>query len=187
MNEVGLREVAKAQPFIYLSPSAVSYIMSKAFTFPAAHPNHHTTIVQESICSEYRSKIRNAIDHRQAHYPILTPRNKQTAMFKALAMMAIDDTLKCITTHKDATQEVKSQQVPPEGESAASQEVIRPPARRTRHRTLVIRHGREDGELGIQVLAEIHDTRDITAAVAVIRRRPDGNDGFISKVPLPDR
>jgi hypothetical protein len=40
----------------------------------------------------------------------------------------------------------------------------------------MIRYGAENLEVGLQVLAERHDGRHIAAAVAVVGRRPDGDD-----------
>ncbi len=42
--------------------------------------------------------------------------------------------------------------------------------------TLIVGNGREDSELRIDVLIHIHDGRDVTAAIAVIRCRPNRND-----------
>lgn len=79
---------------------------------------------------------------------------------------------------KQATQKERAQR-------AASQKVICPAARGPGHRALVVWHGGEDRELGVEVLPQVHDARDITAAVAVIRRRPDGHDRLVAEVPLP--
>ena len=38
----------------------------------------------------------------------------------------------------------------------------------------MIRHGTEDLEVRLQVLAERHDAGDVAAAVAIVGRRPDG-------------
>jgi len=43
----------------------------------------------------------------------------------------------------------------------------------------MIRHGAEDGEIGLEVLAEGHDTGDVSAAVAVVRSGPDGDDVLV--------
>jgi len=40
----------------------------------------------------------------------------------------------------------------------------------------MIRHSAEDFEIRLQVLTERHDGRHVTAAVAVVGRRPDGDD-----------
>lgn len=50
--------------------------------------------------------------------------------------------------------------------------------------SLVVRHGREDAEFGVQVVVDSHDGRYVTAPVAVVGGRPDGNDGFLRKVKL---
>lgn len=49
---------------------------------------------------------------------------------------------------------------------------------------LVIRDGREDAELGIQVCVDSHDGRHVTASVAVVGGRPDGHDGFLWEMEL---
>lgn len=49
---------------------------------------------------------------------------------------------------------------------------------------LVIGHGREDTELGVQVRVDRHDRSHITTPVAVVGRRPDGHDGFLREVVL---
>lgn len=50
--------------------------------------------------------------------------------------------------------------------------------------TLIIGHGREDAELGIQVCVDSHDGRHIAASVAVVGGRPDGHDGFLWEMEL---
>ena len=45
-------------------------------------------------------------------------------------------------------------------------------------------HGGEDGEFGLQVLADVHDGCDVTAAVAVVGSGPDGDDGFVLEMEL---
>jgi len=46
-------------------------------------------------------------------------------------------------------------------------------------------NGAENRELGIQVLAQRHDGRNIPTPVTVIRRGPDGYNVVILKVVLP--
>ena len=53
-----------------------------------------------------------------------------------------------------------------------SQEILPPPLPPRRHRPPMIRHGAENLEVRLQILAHGHDTRHIPAAVAVVRRRP---------------
>jgi hypothetical protein len=48
----------------------------------------------------------------------------------------------------------------------------------------VVGHGGEDLELRLQVLTEIHNGRDVSAAVAVVGRGPDGDDVFVLEVVL---
>ena len=48
----------------------------------------------------------------------------------------------------------------------------------------MIRHGREDGKVRLQILAQGHDTSDVSAAVTVVRRRPDGYDVLVLEVIL---
>lgn len=46
----------------------------------------------------------------------------------------------------------------------------------------MIRHGAEDFEIRVQVLAQCHDAGDVAAAVAVVGRRPDGHDVLVLEV-----
>ena len=48
----------------------------------------------------------------------------------------------------------------------------------------MIRHSAEDLELLLEVLAKVHDGRDVSAAVAVIGSGPDGDDVFVFEVVL---
>jgi len=48
----------------------------------------------------------------------------------------------------------------------------------------VIRHGAEDGKVRLQILAQCHDTRHVTTSVAVVWRRPDGDDVLVLEVVL---
>lgn len=53
---------------------------------------------------------------------------------------------------------------------------------------LVVGDGREDGKLGVEVAAaDRHDGGDVAAAVAVVGRGPDGDDGFLGEVELKKR
>lgn len=57
------------------------------------------------------------------------------------------------------------------------QEVLTTSTSPRRDRSTMIRHGREDFEIRLQLIrVQGHDTRDVAAAVAVIRRRPDSHD-----------
>ena len=56
------------------------------------------------------------------------------------------------------------------------QEVLGASTGGSRDGALFVRNGGEDGELGVAVLVQVHDGSDVAAAVAVVRRRPDGND-----------
>jgi len=49
---------------------------------------------------------------------------------------------------------------------------------------LVFWNGAEDAELWVQILADVHDRSNITAAVAVIGCGPDGNNGLLGEVIL---
>lgn len=51
--------------------------------------------------------------------------------------------------------------------------------------SLVVRHGRKDAKLGVHVLVDRHDGRHVAAPVAVVGRRPDGDDGFFGEMELP--
>lgn len=48
----------------------------------------------------------------------------------------------------------------------------------------MVRHSAEDLELGFEVFSQIHDGGNIAAAVAVVRRGPDGDDIFVFEVVL---
>ena len=48
----------------------------------------------------------------------------------------------------------------------------------------MIRHSTEDSKVGLKILAQRHDTRHITTSVAVVRRRPDGDDILIFEMVL---
>jgi hypothetical protein len=39
-------------------------------------------------------------------------------------------------------------------------------------------------EFRLQILAQVHDRRDVSAAVAVVGRGPDGDDVFVLEVVL---
>ena len=52
---------------------------------------------------------------------------------------------------------------------------------------LVVGHGREDLELGLEVAVDAHDGRHVAAAVAVVRRGPDGDDRVLREVILEER
>jgi hypothetical protein len=51
---------------------------------------------------------------------------------------------------------------------------------------LILRNGAEDAELGVQILANVHDGRNIATAVTVVRGRPDGNHGLLREVILDE-
>lgn len=68
--------------------------------------------------------------------------------------------------------------------SCSLEEVFASAAATCRDSSLVLRDGREDGKLGIEVLSHIHDGGDITAAVAVIWSRPDGNNRLLREMVL---
>ena len=63
-------------------------------------------------------------------------------------------------------------------------EIFGAPTSGCRNSTLVVRHSREDREAWVEVFAEVHDRGDIPAAVAVIGRAPNGDDGFVLEMPL---
>lgn len=46
----------------------------------------------------------------------------------------------------------------------------------------MIRHGAEDGEVGLQIFAQRHDTRYVTTSVAVVWCRPYSDDVLILEV-----
>jgi len=63
-------------------------------------------------------------------------------------------------------------------------EILGAPASGGGDSTLVVRHGREDREAWVQVLAKVHDGGDVAAAVAVVWGTPHCDDGFVFEVPL---
>lgn len=63
-------------------------------------------------------------------------------------------------------------------------EVLGAPPSSGRNGALVVGHGGEDREAGVEVFAEVHDGGDVTAAVAVIGGAPYRNDRFVFEVPL---
>ena len=65
-----------------------------------------------------------------------------------------------------------------------SKKVIRPPPRRRRHGPRLARNGGEDVELGIEILAEVHDAGHVAAAIAVVGRAPDRHHALVLEVPL---
>ena len=65
-----------------------------------------------------------------------------------------------------------------------SQEVFARATASSWNSSLILRDRREDAELGVQILANVHDGRNITAAVAVVGSRPDGNHGLLGEVIL---
>lgn len=155
------RKVLSKKSHSFVIPLALCYTGLK-HPFPATH-------LISTMPLSYKSS--NA---PPSQLPVPTPA-PETKPQRSPAMTAVDDTLK---KTKQATQEERSQ-------GAASQEVICPAARGSGHCALIVWHGGKDRELGVEVLPQVHDARDITAAVAVIRRRPDGHDRLVSEVPLP--
>ena len=67
------------------------------------------------------------------------------------------------------------------------EEIVVATASGSGHSALVVGHGGEDVEAGLEVLAEVHDGGDVAAAVAVVGGTPHGDDGFILEVPLSRR
>ena len=64
------------------------------------------------------------------------------------------------------------------------QKVLAPRTPTRRYGSFVVGHGAEDLEIGLQILAEVHDGSDVAAAVTVIWCRPNGNDVFVFEVVL---
>ena len=48
----------------------------------------------------------------------------------------------------------------------------------------MVRYSTEDLKLLLEVFAEVHDGSDVAAAVAVVWRRPDGDDVLVLEVVL---
>lgn len=65
-----------------------------------------------------------------------------------------------------------------------SKEIFTGVASSCRDGTLIFRDGRKDTELGVQILADVHDRSHVTAAIAVIRSRPDSDNGLLREVIL---
>lgn len=64
------------------------------------------------------------------------------------------------------------------------QEVVATGAAASRNSTLFLWNGTEYAEFGIEVFAHVHDGGNVSAPIAIIRRRPDRNNGFLGKVIL---
>lgn len=64
------------------------------------------------------------------------------------------------------------------------QEVFSSTATTSGYGALVLWYGREDAEFGLEILSDVHDGCDVTAAVAVIRGGPDSDDRFLWEVVL---
>ena len=64
------------------------------------------------------------------------------------------------------------------------QEVLRTASILRRHMSVALRHGGKYCEFGIQVFAQVHYGRDVTASVAVVWRAPYCDDGFVFEMPL---
>lgn len=62
------------------------------------------------------------------------------------------------------------------------QEIFSPSSPSGRYRSSRVRHGTKDGEFRFQILLQTHDARDITASIAIIRRRPYGHYIFVLEV-----
>ena len=66
----------------------------------------------------------------------------------------------------------------------ALEEVVIPTPRCNRYRSLIARDCREDVELGLQILAKVHNRCYVSTTVAVVRRRPYSDHGLVLEVPL---
>ena len=64
------------------------------------------------------------------------------------------------------------------------QKVLSPATTPSRHRTAMVGYGAENLEFLLEVLAQVHDGRDVAAAVAVVGSGPNGNDVFVFEVVL---
>lgn len=45
-------------------------------------------------------------------------------------------------------------------------------------------HGRKDLEFGLEILAQVHDGRDVTTTVTVVGGRPDSDNVLVLEVVL---
>lgn len=50
--------------------------------------------------------------------------------------------------------------------------------------TVSVGNSRENGKLWLKVRSKVHDGGDVAATVAIVRSAPNGDDGFVFKVPL---
>jgi hypothetical protein len=66
------------------------------------------------------------------------------------------------------------------------QEVLACTTSACRNSALIFRHSTEDTEFWVQILAYIHDRCYISAAIAIVRCRPDSYYGFLREMILLD-
>ena len=67
------------------------------------------------------------------------------------------------------------------------QEVVARPPTAGGDVPLLVGHGGEDAESRLELLVDRHDGRDVAASVAVVWRRPDGDDRLLREVELAAR
>ena len=64
------------------------------------------------------------------------------------------------------------------------QKVVASATTSSRNSTLVLGNGTEDAELGVEILANVHDRRNIPTAIAVVGCGPDCNYRLLGEVVL---
>ena len=64
------------------------------------------------------------------------------------------------------------------------QEVIVGASATGRDGTLILGNRAEDAELGVKIFADVHDRSNIAAAIAVVRSRPNSDNGLLGEVIL---
>lgn len=72
------------------------------------------------------------------------------------------------------------------GPRRRSHEVVARAPAASRYVPLVIGHGGEDTELGVQVCIDCHNGSHIAASVTVVGRRPDCHNGLLREVVLTE-
>lgn len=72
------------------------------------------------------------------------------------------------------------------GPRRRSQEVVARAPTASRYVPLVIGHGGEDTELGVQVCVDCHNGSHVATSVAVVGCRPDCHNGLLREVVLKE-
>src|SRR3569833_441072 len=67
------------------------------------------------------------------------------------------------------------------------QEVVARPAAVAGHMAVLVAHGREDAELGIEIFVDRHDRSNVAAPITVVWCRPDSDHGLLSEMELREK